>query len=90
MRWLIVGVVLMALTIVVFARGMRGLAINVTVADDVVVRWLTGLQAPGLVGPGGLAAPVPGGSTACWGLLVALLVLRRFRHLIVGWSSPSC
>ena len=26
-RWLIVGIVLMALTIVVFARGMRGLAV---------------------------------------------------------------
>src|SRR4029453_2197095 len=84
--WLIVGVVLMALTIVVFARGMRGLAIDVTVADAAVVRWLTGLQAPGLVGTWrGLAA-----ISSWWvingllvGLLVALLVLRRFRHLIV-------
>src|ERR671912_2245609 len=49
-RWLIVGIVLMALTIVVFAGGMRGLAVNVTVVDDAVVRWLVGLQAPGLVG----------------------------------------
>ena len=85
-RWLIVGVVLMALTIVVFARGMRGLAVDVTVVDDAVVRWLTGLQAPGLVGAWrGLAALsswwVINGLLA--GLLVALLVLRRFRHLIV-------
>jgi nicotinamidase-related amidase len=53
-RWLVVGGVLMALTIVVFAGGMRGLAVNVTVVDDAVVQWLSRLQAPGLVGgPGG-------------------------------------
>ncbi len=85
-RWLIVGGVLMALTIVVFAGGMRGLAVNVTVVDDAVVRWLTGLQAPGLVGAWRALAVI----SSWWvingllaGLLVALLVLRRFRHLIV-------
>jgi membrane-associated phospholipid phosphatase/tRNA A-37 threonylcarbamoyl transferase component Bud32 len=85
-RWLIVGVVLMALTILVFARGMRGLAVDVTVADDAVVRWLVGLQAPGLVGTWRALAAL----SSWWvingllvGLLVALLVLRRFRHLIV-------
>ena len=85
-RWLIVGIVLMALTIVVFARGMRGLAVDVTVADDAVVRWLVELQAPGLVGGWRALAAL----SSWWiingllaGLLVALLVLRRFRHLIV-------
>jgi hypothetical protein len=85
-RWLIVGIVLMGLTIVVFARGMRGLAVDVTVADDAVVRWLVGLQAPGLVGGWRALAA----RSSWWiingllaGLLVALLVLRRFRHLIV-------
>src|SRR5215207_3585351 len=85
-RWLIVGGVLMALTIVVFAGGMRGLAVNVTIVDDAVVRWLVGLQAPGLVGVWRALAVI----CSWWvingllvGLLVALLVLRRFRHLIV-------
>ena len=85
-RWLVVGGVLMALTIAVFARGMRGLAVNVTVVDDAVVRWLVGLQAPGLVGAWRALAAI----SSWWvingllaGLLVALLVLRRFRHLIV-------
>jgi len=56
-RWLIAGGVLVALTIAVFARGMRGLAVDVTVADDAVVRWFARLQAPGLVGAWpGLAA----------------------------------
>src|ERR671925_1046197 len=39
-RWLIAGVVLVALTIVVFARGLRGVAVQVTVVDDAVVKWL--------------------------------------------------
>jgi len=56
-RWLIVGGVRVALTIAVFARGMRGLSVDVTVADDAVVRWFARLQAPGLVGAWpGLAA----------------------------------
>src|SRR5215207_6714504 len=85
-RWLTVGSVLMALTVAVFARGMRGLAVDVTVVDGAVVRWLTGLQAPGLVGAWRALAAI----SSWWvingllaGLLVALLVLRRFRHLIV-------
>jgi len=85
-RWLIAALALVALTIAVFARGMRGLAVDVTVADDAVVRWLRGLHAPGLVGLfRGLAAIgswwVLNG--LLWGLVLALLVLRRFRHLIV-------
>ena len=58
----------------------------VTVADDAVVRWLGGLHAPGLVVLWrGLAH---GGSwwaltALVSGLLLALLVLRRLRHLIV-------
>ena len=49
-RWLVAMVVLVALTVAVFARGMRGIAVEVTVVDDAVVRWLGGLQAAGLVG----------------------------------------
>jgi len=83
--WLIAAVALVALTVVVFARGLRGLAVDVTVADDAVVRWLVGLHAPGLVGGWRVLAAI----SSWWvlngllvGLLVALLVLRRFRHLI--------
>jgi tRNA A-37 threonylcarbamoyl transferase component Bud32/membrane-associated phospholipid phosphatase len=85
-RWLIAGVVLVALTMVVFARGMRGLAVDVTVADDAVVRWFGGLDAPGLVGIWRALAAISSWwvlNGLLWGLLVALLVLRRFRHLIV-------
>jgi tRNA A-37 threonylcarbamoyl transferase component Bud32/membrane-associated phospholipid phosphatase len=84
--WLIAAVVLVALTVAVFARGLRGVDVDVTVADAAVVRWLTGLHAPGLVGlVRALAAIgswwVLNGLLAV--LLVALLVLRRFRQLIV-------
>jgi membrane-associated phospholipid phosphatase len=85
-RWLVAALVLVALTIAVFARGLRGLAVDVTVADDAVVQWLGGLQAPGLVGIWRALAAFSSWwvlNGLLWGLLLALLVLRRFRHLIV-------
>ena len=84
--WLVAAVVLVGLALAVFAPGLRGPAVTVTVADDAVVRWLGGLHAPGLeVLWRGLAY---GGSwwtliTLESGLLLALLVLRRWRHLLV-------
>jgi tRNA A-37 threonylcarbamoyl transferase component Bud32/membrane-associated phospholipid phosphatase len=85
-RWLVAMVVLLALAIAVFARGMRGIAVDVTVVDDAVVGWLGGVDLPGFQAlMRGLAAlshwwvlyPVS------FALLVALLVLRRFRHLVI-------
>src|SRR6266511_537668 len=84
--WLIAGVAVVALTIAVFARGLHGLATDVTVADDAVVKWLTDLHAPGLVGVWRALAAISSWwiLNGLWvGLLVALLVLRRFRHLII-------
>ncbi|MGH3100317.1 MAG: phosphatase PAP2 family protein, partial [Thermoleophilia bacterium] len=86
MRWLVAALVLVALTIAVFARGLRGVAVDVTVADDAAVRWLGGLNAPGLVGIWrGLAVLSSWWALLglVWGLVLALVVLRRFRHLIV-------
>jgi tRNA A-37 threonylcarbamoyl transferase component Bud32 len=85
-RWLVAAVVLVALTIAVFARGLRGLAVGVTVVDDAVVEWLGGLQGPGLVGVWRALAALSSWwvlNGLLWGLVLALLVLRRFRHLIV-------
>jgi membrane-associated phospholipid phosphatase/tRNA A-37 threonylcarbamoyl transferase component Bud32 len=84
--WLVAAVVLVALTIGVFARGLRGPAITATVVDDAVVGWLVGLHAPGLVGVWRVLAAL-----SSWWILygtavvlvLALLVLRRFRHLII-------
>jgi hypothetical protein len=84
--------VLVALTIVVFAGGLRGIAVDVAVADAAVVGWLAGIDLPGFRGlMRGLAAlsswwvltPV------AYALILVLLVLRRFRHMISGWSSPT-
>jgi tRNA A-37 threonylcarbamoyl transferase component Bud32/membrane-associated phospholipid phosphatase len=85
-RWLVASLVLVALAITVFARGMKGIAIGATVVGDAVVQWLNGLHTPGLVGlMQGLAA-----ISSWWvlnglfyGLALALLLLRRFRHLII-------
>jgi tRNA A-37 threonylcarbamoyl transferase component Bud32 len=84
--WLVAAVVLVGLTLAVFARGLRGPAVAVTVVDDAVVGWLAGLVGPGL-------APFLRGVArigswwvlyaAYFGLLLVLLVLRRWRHLLV-------
>jgi hypothetical protein len=85
-RWLVAMLVLVALAVAVFAPGMRGVAVDVTVVDAAVVRWLAGIDLPGYRGlVRGLALlsswwvlnPV------AFGLLLVLLVLRRFRHLII-------
>ncbi len=84
--WLAVAVGLVTLSLVVFARGIRGLAIPVTAADDAVISWLVGLQLPGLVEVMRVLAAI----SSWWvlnglalGLTLALLALRRFRQLIV-------
>ena len=84
--WLVTAVVLVGLALVVFARGLRGPAVAVTVVDDAVVRWLAGLQVPGLEEV--LRGVARVGSwwtmyTLLLGLPLALLVLRRWRHAIV-------
>ncbi len=49
--WLVAAVMLVGLTLAIFARGLRGPAVAVTVVDDAVVGWLAGLVGPGLVAP---------------------------------------
>jgi tRNA A-37 threonylcarbamoyl transferase component Bud32 len=89
--WLVAAVVLVGLTLAVFGRGLRGPAVAVTVVDDAVVGWLAGLVGPGLVAP--LRGLVRIGSwwvlgTLYFGVILALLILRRWRHLIV-WVVAS-
>ena len=49
--WLIAAVVSVVLSLLVFAGGLQGLAVDVTVIDAGVVGWVAGLQAPGLLAP---------------------------------------
>jgi hypothetical protein len=82
--WLVAAVVLVALSLIVFGGGLHGLA--VTVVDDAVVQWLAGLRMPGLL-PAMRVLATLGSWTAItvllWGLLLALLIRRRLRHLLV-------
>jgi membrane-associated phospholipid phosphatase len=60
--------------------------VAVTVADDAVVRWLAGLRVPGLL-PAMRALAALGSwvaiSALLYGLLAALLILRRLRQLLI-------
>jgi tRNA A-37 threonylcarbamoyl transferase component Bud32/membrane-associated phospholipid phosphatase len=85
-RWLVATLVLLALAVAVFARGMRGIAVDVTVVDAAAVGWLSRVDLPGFQAlMRGLVAlsswwvlnPVS------YALIVVLLVLRRFRHLVI-------
>jgi tRNA A-37 threonylcarbamoyl transferase component Bud32/membrane-associated phospholipid phosphatase len=84
--WLTAAVVLMTLSLLVFAGGLRGRAVAVTVVEDAVVGWLAGWDVPGLLpAMRGLAAlgSVMAINLLLWGLLLALLIRRRFRQLLV-------
>jgi tRNA A-37 threonylcarbamoyl transferase component Bud32 len=91
--WLVAAAVLVGLALAVFGRGLRGPAVAVTVADDAVVRWLGRLYAPGLQALWQGLAHIGSWWTLIvlqFGLLLALLVLRRWRHLIVwlvAWNA---
>jgi membrane-associated phospholipid phosphatase len=89
--WAAAAVVLVALAEIAFGPARRSLGVAVTVWDDAVVGWLAGLRLPGMtgvmeaiVGFIGSAGMV---SAFRWETVVALLVLRRFRHLVVFVGS---
>jgi tRNA A-37 threonylcarbamoyl transferase component Bud32/membrane-associated phospholipid phosphatase len=77
----VASVVLVALSIVVFAGGLRGPAVAVTVLDDAVVGWLTRLDGPWLMRTWETLAFLGSWwvlNTLGLGLVLALLALRRF------------
>src|SRR5512132_4004618 len=89
--WAAAAVVLFALTRIAFGPARRSLGVAVTVWDDAVVRWLAGLRVPGLTGLMEAVVASIGSAGVIgvlrWGMLVALLALRRFRHLLVFIGS---
>src|SRR5215211_6851764 len=89
--WAAAAVVLVALAKVIFGPARRSLGVAVTVWDDAVVRWLAGLRFPGMTGlmEAIVASTGSAGMVGAlrWGTLLALLVLRRFRHLVVFVGS---
>jgi tRNA A-37 threonylcarbamoyl transferase component Bud32 len=89
--WALAAVILVTLVKVAFGPARRSLGVTVTVWDDAVVGWLAGLRLPGLTGlmQAIVASTGSAGMIAAlrWGTLLALLVLRRFRHLLVFVGS---
>src|SRR5215208_6591374 len=89
--WAAAAVVLAALARITFGPARRSLGVAVTVWDDAVVRWLAGLRLPGLTGlmEAVVASTGSAGTVEVlrWATVIALLVLRRFRHLVVFVGS---
>jgi membrane-associated phospholipid phosphatase/tRNA A-37 threonylcarbamoyl transferase component Bud32 len=84
--WLAAAVILVALSLLLFADGLRGPAVAVTAVDDAVVGWLAGLDAPGLLAAMRLLAALGSWmviTVLLWGLLLILLIGRRLRQLLV-------
>jgi tRNA A-37 threonylcarbamoyl transferase component Bud32/membrane-associated phospholipid phosphatase len=84
--WLICAVVAVVVTVLIFRNGVRGAAITAIVVDDTVVRWMSDIDLPGVHG---IARGVSyAGSwwvieVTLWLLTVALIVFRRWRHLLI-------
>jgi membrane-associated phospholipid phosphatase len=89
--WAAAAVVLITLAKITFGPARRSLGVVVTVWDDAVVGWLAGLRLPGLTGLMEAIVASTGSvgtvEVLRWGTVVALLALRRFRHLIVFIGS---
>src|SRR5215208_5631199 len=89
--WAAAAVVLIALAKITFGPARRSLGVAVTVWDDAVVRWLAGLRLPGLTGLMEAIVASTGSvgtvEVLRWATVIALLVLRRFRHLVVFVGS---
>jgi tRNA A-37 threonylcarbamoyl transferase component Bud32 len=89
--WALAALALVILARVVFGFARDSLGVAVTVWDDTVVRWLAGLRFPGVTGlmEAIVASTGSAGMIGAlrWATLIALLVLRRFRHLVVFVGS---
>jgi tRNA A-37 threonylcarbamoyl transferase component Bud32/membrane-associated phospholipid phosphatase len=89
--WAAAAVVLVTLARITFGPARRSLGVAVTVWDDAVVRWLAELRLPGLTGlmEAIVASTGSAGMIGAlrWGTLLALLALRRIRHLVVFVGS---
>ena len=84
--WLLVAVGLVAVFAVSFVASRHGAAVAVTVADDRVVKWLTGLRSGwlgGVVAVAAFPASWLASKILAWCIVVPLLVFKRFRHLVV-------
>ena len=84
--WLIAAVVSIFVTALVFRNGVSGAAVTVIDVDDAVVRWMSGIDLPGIHG---IARGVSYAASwwvieiTVWLLVVAMIIFRRWRHLVI-------
>ena len=84
--WLAVALVAAGAAVAVFAGGLSRWAVDVTVIDDAITRRVAGLPLPGFTAAARVIAEAgarPATVIAGYALLLALIVARRFRHLLV-------
>jgi tRNA A-37 threonylcarbamoyl transferase component Bud32/membrane-associated phospholipid phosphatase len=84
--WLAAAVVAVGAAIAVFAGGLSRWAVDVTVIDDAITRRVAGVPVPGFTAVARViaeAGAAPAAVITGYVLLLALIVLRRFRHLLV-------
>jgi membrane-associated phospholipid phosphatase/tRNA A-37 threonylcarbamoyl transferase component Bud32 len=84
--WLGVALVAAGGAVAVFAGGLSRWAVDVTVIDDAITRRVAGLPVPGFTAAARViaeAGAAPAAVIAGYLLLLALIVFRRFRHLLV-------
>jgi membrane-associated phospholipid phosphatase len=84
--WLPATLALVAVFTITFAASRHSAALAITAADDRVVQWFAGLRSPWLtrvVRDAALAGSWGAIRVLVWGTFVSLLVLKRFRHLMV-------
>ena len=84
--WLTAAVVAAGAAIAVFAGGLSRWAVDVTVIDDAITRRVAGVPVPGFTAAASVIAEAGAAlATVIAGfvLLLALIVLRRFRRLLV-------
>jgi membrane-associated phospholipid phosphatase/tRNA A-37 threonylcarbamoyl transferase component Bud32 len=84
--WLIGAVMAIVATWLVFRNGVKGAAISATVVDDTIVRWISGIDLPGIHGVARSLSYLSSWwviEIMIWLLTVSLIVLRRWRHLLI-------
>jgi tRNA A-37 threonylcarbamoyl transferase component Bud32/membrane-associated phospholipid phosphatase len=89
--WLVAAVALVVLSLVVFAAGRFGREVPLTVVDDWVLERLAALRRPEVTGVmrvlSGLLGTIWTIKVLGWASLIVLVVFRRFRHLLVAFTS---
>jgi tRNA A-37 threonylcarbamoyl transferase component Bud32/membrane-associated phospholipid phosphatase len=86
LTWLGIALVAAGGAVAVFAGGLSRWAVDVTVIDDAITRRVAGLSVPGFTAAARViaeAGAAPVAVIAGYLLLLALIVFRRFRQLLV-------